>query len=141
MTLSDTERFFYDHAGYVHNPNAETEDEARARCAADLARAEGRLKAGPYYIDVTPDPDPYDGDVPWGGPMWNVGLYSVADDTRPVLIGSLGAVACGEGDPYLRVVAAELALEYLSPKGGECPNPWHDSAPARRLQTCPECHK
>lgn len=112
-TLTETEQFFYDHAGTSYNPTIETQEEGRIRGARDLAAAEARVKAGPYYVDHSPDDEPWDGDVPYDGPLWNVDLYSVSDTDSPTLLGSLGSVACEEGDPYMRVVAAELALEHL----------------------------
>lgn len=115
--LTPAEQFFYDNAGYCHNPATETEEQGRRSGAVALARAEERMKAGPYLINVEPDPEPYDGDAPYDGPTWVVTLHSVADSTRPEPLGSVGGVACYEGDPYMRVVAAELASEYLPAEG------------------------
>lgn len=117
MALTTNEQFFYDHAGGSFNPAVETQAEGFERGARRLAAAESRLKAGPYFIDVEPDADPWDGDVPYDGPLWGVILYRVDDRTEPEVLGSLWSVACEGDDPYLRVVAAELALEYIP--GGE----------------------
>ena len=111
--ILDAVGFFREHAGFGYNPATETPEQGRERCARELADAEARLKAGPYYVDHEPDDVPWDGDVPWAGPVWIVRLWSVAGTGEPELIGSLGSVACDDGDPYLRVVAAQLAAEHL----------------------------
>ena len=111
--LSEAERFFYEHAPISYNPETETEESGRIRVARALAAAEERLKAGPYFVDVEPDTGPYEGDNGYDGPLWVVSLYSVegaTDATDSRLIESLWNVACEtESDPYIRVVAAELA--------------------------------
>lgn len=115
--LSEPERFFYEHAGtYYYDRDTETAEDGRIRGARDLAAAEARLKAGPYYVDHTPDDEPWDGDVPYDGPLWNVYLYSVEGTASATLLGSRGPVACEADDPRIRVVAAELALRYLPPE-------------------------
>lgn len=113
--MNEAEQFFYDHAGYSHDPKRETEEEGRVRCAVGLAAAEVRLKDGPYFIDMQPDPNGWDADVPYDGPVWVVTLYGVAGSLNSEHLGSLGGVAAtGWSDPYVRVVAAELASEYIS---------------------------
>lgn len=113
MTLTEAEQFFYEHAGYSYKTGEETPDAGRMRGARELAAAERRLKSGPYYIDVTPDPEPWDGDVPYDGPLWIVELWSVEETAEPKMLGCLGSVACEEGGDYLRVIAAELADEHI----------------------------
>jgi hypothetical protein len=113
MALTDTEQFFYDNADYSFNPATETEDEGRIRGARELAAAEQRLENGPYFIDYRPDDKPWDGDVPYDGPLWVVNLQSVEGVSAPEVIAVLGSVACELSDPYMRVVAAQLALENI----------------------------
>lgn len=110
---SEAELFFFEHAGFSFDPKTETPDEGRWGCARSLAAAESRLKAGPFYVDHEPDSEPWDADVEWDGPVWVVSLYRVDGSAEPELLGSLGGVGCEDGDPYLRVVAAQLADEYL----------------------------
>lgn len=112
-TLTEAERFFYDHAGHSYNPATQTPEQGRIEGARALARAEARLKAGPYFVGHEPDDLPWEGDTPYDGPLWTVILYEVTDTTDPRVLGSLSSVACEDGDPYLRVVAAELADGYL----------------------------
>jgi hypothetical protein len=105
--------FFFDNAGYVQQPG-ESPFRARMRAAKALTAAEARLKAGPFFVSVEPDDGPYDGDVPYDGPMWVATLWTVDDSDRPEALGSLCGIACeSDADPYLRVVAAELADEHI----------------------------
>lgn len=106
-------RFFFDHAGYSYNPATQTPFQGKWEGARILADAERRLKDGPYYISIGPDPHPWDGDVPYNGPLWIVSLWEGTYPWDRELLGSLGSVAAEENDPYLRVVAAELAAEYI----------------------------
>lgn len=106
-------RFFLDHGGYWYNPNEETEFQGRWRSARALADAEQRMRTGDYYIDIEPDPLPWDGDMPYDGPLWIVSLWKGVAPWDRELLGSLSGVAAEADAPYLRVVAAELAAEYI----------------------------
>jgi hypothetical protein len=114
--MNSAEQFFYDHAGFSYDPNTQTMEEGHVETAKALAEAERKMLAGPYFADIGPEYGAvYDGDGgPYYGPIWTVTLYSVEDADNPDPIGSLGGVACDDGDPYLRVVAAELALEHIA---------------------------
>lgn len=113
MSLTEREQFFYDVAGFSYDPKTETEDEGRRRCARDLAAAEERLQNGNYIVSVEPDPEPWDGDFPYDGPLWIVTVWG-AMSGRPNTLGAVGSVACPSvDDPYIRVVAAELAAEHI----------------------------
>ncbi len=112
--MNAAEQFFYGNAGWSYDSAIETSDEGRIRCAVALAHAEATLLAGPYWIEVKPDPFPWDGDTPYDGPLWSVFLWSCADTTEPYLVGSLHSVACERYDAYIRVVSAELVSEELS---------------------------
>lgn len=111
--LTEAEQFFYDHAGWSYSPETETPEVGRERGAIELARAEERMKNGPYYVTTEPDDMPWGGDFPYDGPMWIVSLWSVEGVAIGEVIGSIGGVACESGDPYMRVVRAELALEHI----------------------------
>jgi hypothetical protein len=107
-------RFFYDHAGYSYDArNGETPFQGRWRAAQTLTDAEQRLREGPYYIGIEPDDRPWDGDTPYDGPLWIVDLWEGVYPWDRELLGSIGGVAAEPDDPYLRVVAAELAAEYI----------------------------
>jgi hypothetical protein len=106
-------QFFYDRAGFSHKP-PQTREEGHAETARLLAEAYDRFRRGPYYIGLIPDPEPWQGDFPYDGPLWIVTLYGLDENMlEGVPLGSLGGVAAEEGDPYLYVVTAELALEYI----------------------------
>src|SRR5689334_7836283 len=112
MKLNERERFFYDRTGLsLNHPAVETE--GRERSARELAAAEIRLINGPYFIDVEPDDQSWDGDGDddYDGPLWTVTLYGVAGSDQPKPVATLGGVACERDDPYIRVVSAELALD------------------------------
>jgi hypothetical protein len=119
VTLTDTERFFYDHAGFSYNPETETADAGHARCAIAFAAAEKRLQRlvddGTHSLTWEEDPeyDPAGYDPP--EPEGTRGFGAILRRGTEVL-GSLWAVTFATNDPsdpYARVVAAELADEYL----------------------------
>jgi len=110
ITLTDAEQFFYDHAGWSYDPAAETPDHGRARCAIELADAE-RLLNRDNDAEVTWEEDdtPWDGCEPYDGPMFGAVLRKGSE-----VMGSLWSIAMESTDePYARIVAAELAQEYL----------------------------
>src|SRR5688500_4393411 len=109
-------RFFFDRAGYSYDPATESPFQGRWRAARVLTDAERRLREGEYWVDVVPDDLPWDGDFPYDGPLWIVSLYR-GPWWEQELLGSLSGVACPQGDPYLRVVAAELAAEHIPTEG------------------------
>jgi hypothetical protein len=105
--------FFMGNGAWSYDPETETSEQGRRRCAMELVAAEDKLRKGPYFWHVEPDDHPYDGDAPWDGPVWVVTLYNVADVDEPEVVAAMGGVACDAGDDYLRVVAAELAHDNL----------------------------
>ncbi len=111
--LTDSEKFFYENANYSFDRKIETQEQGRIRSARELAHAEQLLNAGPYFVDFTPDSEPWDGDVEWDGPVWIATLYSVMDSAEPKPMDSLSGIGASVDDPYLRVVAAELASQNL----------------------------
>lgn len=123
--VQDPVRFFYGEAGYSWGAD-ETPDQGRMRGARTLAAAEARLKAGPYFVEFEPDPEPWAGCEPYAGPLWIVCLYRTPDDGLGAaeLIGAIGQVPAEQGDPYLRVIAAELAAEHIP---AEDPYPYRDA--------------
>jgi hypothetical protein len=113
-------RFFLEHAGYATPPG-------RAVCALELARAESTLheaiNAGVASVAWVDDEEPYDpGDAvteenaralvesgAWTGPF---GCVVDCDNAGGSLWGIM-LDSRGTGDPYARVVAAELASEIV----------------------------
>lgn len=118
------EQFFYREAGYSYDPKKETKAQGRRRCARILADAERRAsEAGisfQWEIDmgassadwIADDEDGGRNKDPWA--VWEC----VARDGSGKVIASLCGIDFGRdgepwGDPYRRVVEAELALEGL----------------------------
>jgi len=106
------EQFFYEHAGWSYRRGGETPER--------YARDHG------WWADVVPDPDVKDDDVDSVGMVargeavnLSVTLYAPREGNpviraRGNVLGALsGIVVPSEDDPYLRVVAAELASEAM----------------------------
>jgi hypothetical protein len=116
ITLTEAEQFFYEHAGYSMRPG-EDKISAKIRSAVALARAEaiaeGRDATVTWEEDDHPDAGWCDcGDdhgQPWG---------AVLRDAEGTVLGSLWGITFEShqpaGESYARVVAAELADEYLA---------------------------
>jgi hypothetical protein len=111
--------FFYRHAGYSY-PAGTTPAAQRAHrlnCARRLASAEGRAREEGLSFDWDVDPDQDSSE--WSDerpawPQWRCIVYN-ADG---VSVASLWGIDFGRdgtpwGDPYRRVVEAELAAEVL----------------------------
>lgn len=142
---TDAERFFLDHAGYsvqgvtTHANTGttlisrfETVDDARIRCARELAKAEVWAKAEGYSFECEPDPDAdeswMDDDNDhdqayrdeWSGKAWAMMMIDSSDTLTYSHVGTqYGKVVqslcgCYGDDDYKRVVKAELALEQMS---------------------------
>lgn len=114
--------FFFRHAGFSYDPKTETPDQGKQRCAQALAAAELRARDGGYSFQWEIDPHTRSDD--WKKPDEDGGKYRapwqtwVCDmyDPQGELVQSLGGIDFGRdgspfGDPYRRVVEAELALE------------------------------
>ncbi|MEN3280060.1 MAG: hypothetical protein V7607_1200 [Solirubrobacteraceae bacterium] len=100
-----------EHGGYSYHPTLETPEEGRVRCALALARAERELQARSDVFVVWEDD--CDGTADGERPAWGCVLYRWRDEevTSPAVLTSLWGIDAPEGDPYRRVVEAELALE------------------------------
>lgn len=116
-TRERAEEFFYQQAGYsvpVGADEAQTEQARRER-ARELASAEAELVHGAFFVTVHDDPELWNGDEPWDGPVYIVSISEVSTcGTDTEVIASLGGVAVdGPDDPYIRVVTAQLMAEHL----------------------------
>ncbi len=116
-------QFFLKHAGYSYDPKKETQIEGRRKCARALAEAERKAYAKGFDFEweldsmtsaewLEDDEDGGKNRKPWN--TW----ACVARDNNGKVIGSLCGIDFGRngepwGDPYRRVVEAELALEAL----------------------------
>lgn len=107
--------FFLTHAGYSYNPQTETPMQGRRRCARALAWAEMRARdvGASFEWSIDPDVDSSewsDEEPPYA--QWQC----IARDASGVVFASLHGIDFGRGkepwgDPYRRVVEAELASE------------------------------
>lgn len=113
--------FFFKHAGYSYAPQKETRAQGRRRCANALAKAERWASANGYSYRW--EIDPYSDSSDWidhgkeGTEPWNVWCAAMFS-SNGVLVQSRFGVDFGRdgepwGDPYRRVVEAELALEEM----------------------------
>lgn len=122
--LTDAEAFFYEHAGYSYPQGASAAERKRARLehARALARAEEAAESRGWQVeweyDLTPDTSWMTKedleDLERGATELLAAL--LRDESGEVLT-SLGGVhvrAPAREDPYVRVVAAEMAQEALS---------------------------
>lgn len=115
-------QFFHKHAGYSWTPGKETKAQGRARCAKALAAAEKAARESGAWFDWSIDPcassadwiergkDGGPGRKPWQ--VWQCAMY----DESGACVASLHSIDFGRdgepyGDPYRRVVEAELASE------------------------------
>ena len=115
--LTKQEQFFYDNAGYSYDPETETPEQGRTHCARQLAAAETKAAQAGVYAQWMTDPhtdssDWSDDPEPWA--TWCVTITHPETGQSD----SLGGVDFGRdgepwGNPYARVVEAELALDML----------------------------
>lgn len=116
-TLTEQEKFFHENAGYSWNPETETREQGKIRCAKELAKAE--TEAAQTGIDFAwqVDPDCTSSEFSDEEPAWELWICQAIGESGDVLA-SLGGIDFGpdEGpirNPYARVVRAELAMEAL----------------------------
>lgn len=118
-------QFFLKHAGYSYKTGEETPMQGRIRCARQLAAVERKARDGGFSYNWSVDPDIRSDDWiadnedggrncdPWQ--TWQCAMYN-ADGQ---IVNSLHSIDFGRdgepwGDPYKRVVEAELALDGLT---------------------------
>ena len=108
-------QFFLEHGGSSYNPATETARQGRVRGARQLAEVERRARDGGYSYRWSIDGGASSGDwvEPWH--VWQCAMYNV--DSQ--IVASLHGIDFGRhgepwGDPYRRVVEAELAIDGLT---------------------------
>lgn len=105
--------FFHQWAAWSYDPKAETSEQGKARCAQLHANAEAWARDAGVRFQWVRDPDCDRSGIEHNGPLWLCMAWK-----GPECIASLGCVDLGEhgepwGDPYARVVEAELALGWM----------------------------
>lgn len=114
--MTQQEQFFYDNAGYSHNPQTETPEQGQKRCAIALAAAETWAVQNGYTFTVDDDSDadeswldsePQEYQDEWRGKAQSVVMWT----PEGTVCQSLGG--CYGDSKYMRVVRAELALEEM----------------------------
>jgi hypothetical protein len=117
VTLTESEAFFYEHAGYSYDPASERPTSGRTRGAIHLAYAEREAARRGWEtrwdIDADADIIPTDNYFVSGEPQWVAALVTDEGEIIAALYGIDLGTADPNGDPYARVVAAELAYETL----------------------------
>lgn len=117
MDNQTPQAFFYQWAGYSYDPAKETPSRGRRRCASNLARAEKWASRNGFSFNWEVDPytdssefrddcEPYE--------VW----VCCAMDSEGECVASCGCIDFGPGgkpwgDPYMRVMEAELACEAM----------------------------
>jgi hypothetical protein len=106
--------FFMEHAGYSYDPAKETKEQGRESCARELAAAESWAAARGYSFEWSVS-DIDSSDFSDETPAWRL-WDCVMRDADGHVVQSLGACDFGYGgepfgQPYARVVRAELASE------------------------------
>jgi hypothetical protein len=114
--LTPDQFFFYQNAGYSHDPKAETPEQGRLRCARELAEAEAVAQRLEYAFEWEFDQD---ADLSWMSDEEREQEHEVLccrivdpENTRHSL-----ASLCGITDAdrnYRRVIEAELAAEAIA---------------------------
>lgn len=108
--MTEAELFFYENAGWSYDPETETSDQGKLRCAHALAQAEMSAAVRGWFVSWETDPEPWDGDTPYYGPLW----IAILRDREGDCLASIGSVACpGQASDYGRVIDAELADEAI----------------------------
>lgn len=122
--MTPAEKFFYDNAGWSYDPTKETSEQGRQSCARALASAEAEARDAGLSFDWSQD-HITNRDFTDDGPEYYLWSCVCRDESGEVCA-SLGGVDFGHtgddddefaeakqpwGDPYRRVVEAELALE------------------------------
>ena len=107
-------QFFMAHAGTSYDPRKETEKQGRYRGARKLAAAERRASDEGVSFEWSVDPECDSSD--WSDEDPHATWRCLARDASGAVVGSFGGVDFGAGgkpwgDPYRRVIEAEIVLD------------------------------
>lgn len=130
--MSPAQQFFYEYAGSSYSPPTETKTEGRLRGSRELAEAEAQAEALGWQVFTGPDPEgPMEDDagsvelVASGKALCLTVILADATEfntetftSHVPILGTVGSVIVpSEDDPYIRVLAAELAMDALAEQG------------------------
>lgn len=117
--LTKDQLFFYEHAGYGHDPKTQTAEQGRVEYAIALALAEEQAKGLGWEFEWTNDwgvgshKDYYGAGSCYEDSEPNTCEFCVCKDENGETLASLGCIDDATRD-YRRVVEAELASEALA---------------------------
>lgn len=117
--LTSDQAFFYEHAGWSYDPETETSEQGKVRVAKLLAKAEQLAKKRLVHFDWTIDREADSSDFSEEQPAWDLWICTLHHEKGTKLnTMSLCGIDFGRngtpwGNPYMRVVEAEMAYEYL----------------------------
>lgn len=119
--LTPAQAFFFEHAGYSYQPLTETPEQGRTCCAISLAAAEAQ--AAEHGVQFRWEPDGFT-NREWTKEGEEYGTWECIAYHNDKVIGSLCGVDFGPdeepwGDPYARVVQAEIVSEWEAPEDDE----------------------
>lgn len=121
--MNNAEKFFTRWAGYSWDLRVETQEQGRVRCAQALARAEAAAREAGVVFEWREDDR---GSSEWSEkrPSW-AQWVCIARDADGRVVASLGGIDFGRGrepwgNPYQRVVEAEVAAEAVAHRSTSC---------------------
>lgn len=115
--------FFLEHAGFSYDPKTETESVGKLRGAIALVDAERLASEAGYFFHWENDPGIDSSDFSDEQPAWRLWICQCCNPQGEI-VESLGGIDFGRdgepwGNPYRRVVEAELALQLGIEEGAE----------------------
>jgi len=121
IALTPAEAFFHKYAGWSYDPLTETSNQGKIRCAKLLAKAEAQASAAGVQFQWEQDDITNREHTDEGNEYYLWQCVALHDGKA---IGSLSGVDFGEGkepwgDPYARVVQAEIVSEWENYAGQE----------------------
>lgn len=108
-------KFFLAHAGYNYDPKTETPIQGARRCARMLAKSEKHARDNGISFSWEIDQEIDSSDFDDSSDHWSLWVCT-AYDANGKVCGSLSGIDLGRdgspyGDPYKRVVEAQIACE------------------------------
>lgn len=117
-TLEQDVQFFYDNAGFSYDPKTETEEEGKKKCAIALAEAETSARNNGIFFHWEVDTEIDSREFNKQRPYYELWICTCRHPETGVILACLCGIDFGRnkgpfGQPYKRVIEAELAQEAL----------------------------